>query len=85
MSTSPEPRPSSEDEIVKLLSSWLAFRRGSEELRARLEAIGTDGLSPGQAEAVAELLGELAVAEKGRRGDLEMIVRETLEVVALGG
>jgi hypothetical protein len=82
---SPERRSSSEDEIVSLLSSWLAFHRTNEELRAELGAIGTDGLDPGQADALDELVRELASAEPGQRGDLEMLVRETLEVVALGG
>jgi hypothetical protein len=81
---SPEPR-SSEDEIVSLLSSWLAFHRTNEELGAGLGAIGTDGPDPGQADALNELVRELASAEPGQRGDLEMLVRETLEVVALGG
>jgi hypothetical protein len=86
MSTSPEParqlRP--DDEIVSALSHWLAFHLGNAELRARLEAIGTDGLGPEQAEAVDELLTELATAPEGTRGGLEMLVRETLEAVALG-
>ena len=47
-----------------------------------LEAIDTSALSPTQAEAVQELREEL-VSTNGR-GDLEMVVRETLEAVALG-
>jgi hypothetical protein len=86
MSTSPEParaaRP--EDEIVSALSHWLAFHLGNAELRARLTAIGTDGLSADQADAVTELLSDLANAPEGTRGALEMLVRETLEAVALG-
>ena len=86
MSTSPEParalRP--DDEIVSALSHWLAFHLGNAELRARLQAIGTDGLSTDQAEAVEELLAELETAPEGTRGGLEMLVRETLEFVALG-
>jgi hypothetical protein len=86
MSTSPEParqlRP--EDEIVSALSHWLAFHLGNAELRSRLDAIGTDGLSSEPAEAVEELRTELAAAPEGTRGSLEMLVRETLEFVALG-
>jgi hypothetical protein len=86
MSTSPDParalRP--DDEIVSALSHWLAFHLGNAELRARLEAIGTDALSTEQAEAVEELVTELATAPEGTRGSLEMLVRETLEAVALG-
>ena len=86
MSTSPEPAriPRPDDEIVSALSHWLAFHLGNAELRVRLEAIGTEGLSPEQAEAVEELLAELATAAEGTRGGLEMLVRETLEFVALG-
>jgi hypothetical protein len=86
MSTSPEPAriPRTEDEIVSALSHWLAFHLGNVELRERLRAIGTDGLSPDQAEAVDELRTELEAAPEGTRGTLEMHVRETLETVALG-
>jgi len=87
MSTSPEPirRPSAEDEIVSALSHWLAFHLGNDQLRVALRSIGTEGLEPGQADAVDELLAELADAPEGVRGSLEMLVRETLEAVALGG
>ncbi len=72
------------DEIVSALSHWLAFHIGNDELRSRLRAIGTNGLSPSQSEAVEELLGELDDAQERARGSLEMLVRETLEAVALG-
>jgi hypothetical protein len=76
--------PCREDEIVSLLSHWLAFHVGNVELRARLRELGTDGLGQEQAEAIDELLAELEDAPEGARGDLEMLVRETLEAVALG-
>jgi hypothetical protein len=84
MSTSPERIRRADDEIVSALSHWLAFHLGNAELLARLRAIGTDGLSSSQAEAVEELVGELGDAPEGTRGSLEMHVRETLEAVALG-
>jgi hypothetical protein len=86
MSTSPEPAPSlhPEDEIVSALSHWLAFHLGNEELRTLLRALGTAALTPDQAAAVEELLAELDAAPEGTRGELEMLVRETLEAVALG-
>jgi hypothetical protein len=84
MSTSPERASSTEDEIVSALSHWLAFHLGNAELRARLDELGTDGLSPDQAAALAELRHELEDAPAGTRGSLEMLVRETLEAVALG-
>jgi hypothetical protein len=85
MSASPEihsVRPG--DEIVTLLSEWLAFHVSNPELRQRLLGIGTDGLSPEQTEAIDELTNELENAAPAARGDLEMLVRETLEAVALG-
>jgi hypothetical protein len=84
MSMSPEPVARPEDEIVSTLSRWLAFHVGNHELRARLRAIGTAGLGADQAAAVEELLAELESAPEGTRGELEMLVRETLEAVALG-
>ena len=86
MSASPEPIPAPrpDDEIVSLLSHWLAFHVGNGQLGAGLRAIGTDDLSPEQAGAVDELLAELGDAPEGKRGELEMLVRETLEAVALG-
>jgi hypothetical protein len=83
---SPEPasiaRP--EDDVVSALSHWLAFHLGNDQLRARLRSIDTSGLDPAQTEAVDELLAELENTPEGERGELEMLVRETLEAVALG-
>lgn len=85
MSTSPEGAAArSDDLIVSHLSEWLAFHVTNEELRLRLTEIGTTTLRGGQVEAVEELLEELAEAGAVRKGDLEMLVRETLEAVALG-
>ena len=77
MSTNP-------DRIVNLLSNWLGGRLPTDELRHRLDEIGTADMSPGAAEAVTELRQELAQARNGERGQLEMVARETLEAVALG-
>jgi hypothetical protein len=76
MSTSPE------NHLVNVLSHWLARHVDNAELLRKLEAVDTSALSPVQAEAVQELREEL-VSTNGR-GDLEMVVRETLEAVALG-
>ena len=76
MSTSPE------NHLVNVLSHWLARHVDNKELLRELEAIDTSALSPTQAEAVQELREEV-VSTTGR-GDLEMVVRETLEAVALG-
>jgi len=83
---SPEPARirTTEDEIVSALSHWLAAHYGNARLRAELRDIGTEGLSSDQGAAVEELLRELDSAPEGTRGSLEMLVRETLEAVALG-
>jgi hypothetical protein len=84
MSSESAPIARPEDDVVSALSHWLAFHLGNDELRARLRSIDTSGLEPEQIEAVDELLAELESAPEGERGELEMLVRETLEAVALG-
>jgi hypothetical protein len=69
-----------DDQIVTVLSQWLARHVTDEELRRRVEGIGVDELSPAQTEAVEELLADLGAD----RGQNEMLVRETLEALALG-
>jgi len=83
MSTSSDAQRT-DDQIVTLLSQWLMGTVGNDELRKGIEAIGTDELAPGQRTAVTELLAELRNALPGERGDLEMVVRETLESLAYG-
>ena len=80
MSTRPDTHLRADDRIVTVLSQWLARHVSDEELRRQVEAVGTDELSATQAEAVDELLGELGAD----RGQDEMLVRETLEALALG-
>jgi len=76
MSTRPD------DELVNLLSQWLARHVDDDELRAGLTAVDSDDLSERQQQALGELLTHL---DGGRdRGELEMVVRETLESLALG-
>jgi hypothetical protein len=82
MSTSPSPRFRADDELITLLSRWLARQLGDGGLRAAVLSTDTVELSREQREAVAEVLEEL---DRGApRGDLEMVVRETLEALALG-
>ena len=83
MSTSPDIERA-DDAIVTLLSHWLTRTLGNDELRKRIEAIGTDELAPGQRAAVRELLGDLAAAAPGERGQLEVTVRETIETLVYG-
>jgi len=83
MSTNPEFQRT-DDEIVNLLSQWLMRQLGNDELRKRIEDIGTAELAPGQRTAVEELLTSLASALPGETGGLEMVVRETIEALAYG-
>jgi hypothetical protein len=73
-----------DDEIVSLLSQWLMGSLGNDELRKRVEEIGTDELAPGQRVAVDELQVALGNAFPGERGDLDRVVRETIEALAYG-
>ena len=76
MSTSP-------DDLVTLLSQWLARHVDDRDLLRGLEDADAAELDPEQADAVEELKEELR-APSGR-GELEMVARETLESLALGG
>ena len=83
MSTTPDFERT-DDQIVTLLSQWLMGSVGNDELRKRIEEIDTDELAPGGRSAVAELMVELRNALPGERGELEKVVRETLESLAYG-
>jgi len=76
MSTSPE-------ELIGALSRWLAGHLGTAELTDALAAADRSSLSASQAEAVDELLADLHATARGR-AQLERVVRETLEALALG-
>lgn len=84
MSTNASSSARPDDAIVALLSRWLAGRLTNGELRRSIVEIGTGELAPEQAEAVEELLGELALAGPGERGEVEKVLRETFETLALG-
>ena len=83
MSTSPDTT-ATEDRLIAVISKWLGRHIGNEELRRQITESGTDGLSPAQAEAVEELAEELDQVAPGERGHVEMVARETVEVLALG-
>jgi hypothetical protein len=76
MSTNPE------DQLVNLLSHWLARHVDDDELLREVETLDTSQLNAEKREALAELREELAKSDGG--GDLEMVVRETLQAFALG-
>jgi len=82
MSTSREKtRP--DDRLVTIISGWLAGHVSDGELRRELEGVRRAELAPDQVKALQELRAELA--KDSRRGELQMVARETLEALALGG
>ena len=83
MSTNPDTRRA-DDELVTHLSHWLTRQLGNDELLRKLQEIGTDELPPGGRAAVNELCTELAAAVPGERGQLEVLVRETVETLVYG-
>ncbi len=68
------------DQLVNLLSRWLARHVGDDDLRAALADV--EGLSPEQREAIDDVRAQLE--SQDRRGELERAVREALEALALG-
>ena len=83
MSTSPDTT-ATEDRLIAVISKWLWRHVGNKELRRQITESGADGLTPGQVEAIEELVQELARVAPGQRGHVEMVARETVEVLALG-
>jgi hypothetical protein len=77
------PDPSAADRLVTAISRWLARHVSDEELLGELDRVGSDELGPDQSSAVEELRSELTSGS--RRAELEMVARETLEALALGG
>jgi hypothetical protein len=81
MSMSPDRQ---DDAIVQLCSRWLARHIGNPELAAALAEVDPTQLQPGQTEAVQELRDALAEAGDARTATLEVVLRETIEALALG-
>ena len=84
MSTSPDASQRADDQLVTHLSHWLTRQLGNDGLRREVQKIGTDELAPGCRVAVNELLVELGTAVPGERGQLEVLVRETVETLVYG-
>jgi hypothetical protein len=84
MSTSPESSQRADDQLVTHLSHWLTRQLGNDELRRKVQDIGTDELAPAGRQAVTELLAQLDTAVPGERGQLEVLVRETIETLVYG-
>ena len=76
MSTPPEAA------LVNLLSRWLAGHAPDAEMREGVQAADREPLGPEATALVDELDAELR--NGARHGDVERLVRETLEAVALG-
>jgi hypothetical protein len=74
----------SPDELIGVISRWLAGHLDTAELTAALAAADRSALSESQAEAVDELLTDLRAPARGPRPHLERVVRETLEALAVG-
>lgn len=83
MSTSPETSERVDDRLVNVISRWLARHLSDDELRRELDRVEPGELHTEQSEAVEELRSELG--ETRERAELEMVARETLEALALGG
>jgi hypothetical protein len=66
MSTTPDASQRADDEIVTHLSHWLTRQLGNDELRRKLEEIGTDELPPAGREMVKELVAEPETPERSR-------------------
>ena len=79
MSTRPE---ATSDRLVSRLSQWLAGHVPDAELRSFLEEQPLDELGGEGRELVVELREELAGGAS--HGDVQMLVRETMEALALG-
>jgi hypothetical protein len=84
MSTSPDASQRADDQLVTHLSHWLTRQLGNDELLREVQKIGTDELAPGCRQAVNELLVVLGTAVPGERGQLEVLVRETVETLVYG-
>jgi hypothetical protein len=73
-----------DDAIVQLCSRWLARHIGNAELKDALAGVDAAQLQPGQAEAVEELREALSEAGETRTATLEVVLRETIEALAMG-
>jgi hypothetical protein len=72
-----------DDRLVTIVSAWLAGHLSEGELRKTLDSVRRSELAPDQVEAVDEL--RAALGDGARGGELQMVARETLEALALGG
>ena len=71
------------DDVVILLSRYLARHLSEPELLVELRQVDTDGFEGDAGEFLGELRDELGTPDT-KRGSVEVLVRETLEAIALG-
>ena len=76
-------RRRTDDHLVTVISSWLAQHVSDDELQLELHRAPGGTLEPAQAEALEQLRLELDSPHE--RPEREMVARETLEVLAVGG
>jgi hypothetical protein len=78
MSTSPEST------AIHTMSRWLAGHVGNDELRAEVARLEDAEVGPESRELLDDLRDELAHAGDDHRGDVDRLVRESLEALAYG-
>jgi hypothetical protein len=78
MSTSPEST------AINTMSRWLAGHVGNDELRAEVAKLAEAEVGPESRELLDDLRDELATAGDDHRGDVDRLVRESLEALAFG-
>jgi hypothetical protein len=78
MSTNPEAA------VINTMSRWLAGHVGNDELRRELASLEGVELGPEGLELLDELRAELGESSDEHRGEVDRLVRETMEALALG-
>jgi hypothetical protein len=78
MSTSPEST------AIHTMSRWLAGHVGNAELRIELARLADAEVGPESRELLDDLRDALATAGDDHRGDVDRLVRESLEALAFG-
>ena len=85
MSTTPDASQRADDEIVTHLSHWLTRQLGNDELRRKRPGDRhRRAARPAAARRSRSSLTELGAAVPGERGQLEVLVRETVETLVYG-
>ena len=83
MSTSPDTT-ATEDRLIAVISKWLGRHIGNEELGRSDHRERHGRVEPRPGRGDRELAAELDQVAPGERGHVEMVARETVEVLALG-